>query len=346
MKLQGIYGKKLCWACLFLMVIGTLAMSAASLRAEGTWAKKADMPTARTLLAAAVVDGIIYAIGGATVVPSKLATVEAYDPETDTWEEKADMPTARMFLSAASVDGKIYAIGGEIGNLVFTRAVEVYDPVTDKWTRKADMPTSRSTCATAVVDGIIYVIGGVVGACRGTRTVEAYDPKTDKWARKADMPTGRWWAVGAAVDGVIYAIGGETSCDAPTGAVEAYDPAADVWTKMTNKPFQNRILAPGTVAVANGRIYVPGVEGMGSYDPVTDTWTREPNMHTPRDVSAVADVNDRIYVIGGSKAWNSLGLAAVEEFTPEGWPFSTPNLASVSPQGKLPALWSKLKVME
>ncbi|MFC1712924.1 Kelch repeat-containing protein [Candidatus Poribacteria bacterium] len=343
MQIQGIYRAKLYRLCLFLMVIGTLGMSATSLRAEGTWAKKADMPTARTGLAAAVVDGIIYVIGGATIKFSTLATMEAYDPETDTWEEKADMPTARTYLSTAVVDGKIYVIGGETANTVFANGVDVYDPVTDKWTRKADMPTSRSTFATAVVDGIIYVIGGYIGGCRGTGTVEAYDPTTDTWTRKADMPTGRWWVVGAATDGEIYAIGGETACGATTSAVEVYDPAADKWTKITNKPLQNQNFAFGTIPVVDGRIYMPGVQGVGSYDPATDAWATEPNLLTPRNGAAAVAVNDRIYVIGGSTAWNSPGLTAVEEFTPEGWPFPIPKSTSVSPQGKMPALWGRLK---
>jgi len=57
-----------------------------------TWTRKADMPTARTLSAIAVVDGIIYIIGGSfdedylsEVNVEVISAVEAYDPGTDTW---------------------------------------------------------------------------------------------------------------------------------------------------------------------------------------------------------------------------------------------------------------------
>ena len=75
------------------------------------WIQKADMPTPRWALAAAVVDGKIYTIGGGTTIQGG-RIVEAYDPKTDIWTRKANMPTARRQHSTSVVCGKIYAIGG------------------------------------------------------------------------------------------------------------------------------------------------------------------------------------------------------------------------------------------
>jgi len=241
-------------------------------------------------------------------------------------------------LSATVVNGKIYAIGGEKKYGTLTRAVEVYDPATDTWTKKANMPTGRDVCAVDVVDGLIYLIGGWIGGCSSLKRVEAYDSEADTWTMKTNMPTSRW-TQGGAVDGVIYVFGGETRCSAPTRAVEAYHPATDKWAKMGDMPFASVTFNGGTAPVVNGKIYTLGGE-VGSYDPSTDTWTREPNLIEPRVRSAAAVVNDRIYAIGGSKG-NTPALATVEEFTPEGWPFT--KLSSVLPQGKLPMLWGALK---
>jgi hypothetical protein len=77
-----------------------------------------------------VVNGKIYAIGGATPVPAvaPLSNVRQYDPATDTWIDKSDMPTARSGLSTSAVNGKIYAIGG-LGNPMAAALsiVEEYD---------------------------------------------------------------------------------------------------------------------------------------------------------------------------------------------------------------------------
>ncbi|MBI1925875.1 hypothetical protein HYR99_16695 [Candidatus Poribacteria bacterium] len=65
-----------------------------------TWTKKSNMPAVRGFLAASVVNGKIYTIGGDTSHNGPaLSTVEEYDPATDTWTKKSDMPTARVVLS-------------------------------------------------------------------------------------------------------------------------------------------------------------------------------------------------------------------------------------------------------
>ena len=54
----------LTWILAGLTLSGLLGLAAMSLAAEGTWTKKADMPTPRWALSASVVNGKIYAIGG------------------------------------------------------------------------------------------------------------------------------------------------------------------------------------------------------------------------------------------------------------------------------------------
>jgi Kelch motif len=70
------------------------------------WVSKTSMPTARWDLAAAAVNGKIYAIGGwdpqSAIV---LKNVEEYDLTTDTWTTKAAMPTARTGLVATAING-------------------------------------------------------------------------------------------------------------------------------------------------------------------------------------------------------------------------------------------------
>jgi N-acetylneuraminic acid mutarotase len=132
--------------------------------ATDTWMKKADIPTARSMAAASVVDGKIYVIGGVIggVGGSGVSTVEVYDPATDTWTKKSDMRTARKCLSTSVVNGKIYAIGGSTGISTLFSVVEQYDPATDTWTKKADMPTARELLSTSAVNGKVYAIGGDV----------------------------------------------------------------------------------------------------------------------------------------------------------------------------------------
>ena len=69
-----------------------------------------------------------------------------------------------------------------------------------------------------------------------------------------------------------------------------------------------------------------------------DTWTRKANMPTARSYLSTSVVKGKIYALGGIRSWNNpAGISVVEEYTPEGWPFS------VSLQNKLTTAWGNIK---
>ena len=249
----------------FVLLIA-LTMTNLCPAAEHAWGQKADMPAARGYHSTSVVNGKVYAFGGATSEPNPVAvlSVDIYDPITDSWTQAADIPTPRVLLSTSVVSGKIYAIGGGTGypSLVGLSMVEEYDPTAGTWMRKADMPTARWGLSTSTVDGKVYAIGGRPTSGIPVSTVEEYDPATDTWTRKADMPTARWGLSTSVVDGKIYAIGGGSPSGGGSAArpiVEVYDPSTDTWTKKADMPTVRRNLSTAVVA---GRIYGIG----GWYD--------------------------------------------------------------------------------
>jgi predicted secreted protein/N-acetylneuraminic acid mutarotase len=276
-----------------------------SLAAEYIWAQKVDMPTARFLHSASVVDGKIYVIGGQASEPGSEAilALEVYDPTMDSWTQKADVPTGLGLLSTAVVNGKIFAIGGRT---VLSTVFE-YDPATDTWTRKADLPESRWLHAASVVDGKIYVIGGGSSVTNpvGHSTVEVYDPVTDTWTRKANMPFGIWGLCTTVVDGKIYALGGRPAWTAEP-YVQEYDPAIDTWTRKCDMPVATNQM--GSVVLGDKIIVIGGWLSSGyspytavqMYDPETDTWTIESDAPFRRAAFSASVVNNRIYAIGGT----------------------------------------------
>jgi hypothetical protein len=274
-----------------------------SFSAGNQWFAMAPMPTARYGLAAAAVNGRIYAIGGQPSVPvtgfSIVSTVEVYDPSTNTWRSSNDfpgtlgapapMPTARTLFAATAVKGKIYAIGGFSGsNNLGT--VEVYDPSTNTWRSSNDfpgtpgapapMPTPRIRLTVAAVNGKIYAIGGLGGIDK----VEVYDPDSNSWGTAASMPAalfdpsaGRSDLAAASVNGKIYAIGG-------------FEPDAST----------NQLHIANTVQV---------------YDPSSNSWSTAAGMPTARDSLAAADANGLIYAVGGINMANTV-LDATEQYSP------------------------------
>ena len=223
----------------------------------------------------------------------------------------------------------------------------------DTWTTKAPMPVARNWLSATTVDGKIYVIGGFAFPSSGIRSltkVEVYDPATDTWERKADMPTPRWGIGAVAARSKIYVFGGAVDNTHRNTAktVEMYDIVADTWTPKANMPLP--YLSMGVSFVNNGKAYVIGGKEWGEddwnffqivseYDIEKDKWKKlEDLLPTPRESLATSVVNGKIYAIGGNAGWPT---RAVEEYTPDRWPF--PDVFDVSPQGKLAATWGEIK---
>ncbi|PWU21135.1 MAG: hypothetical protein C5B50_02410 [Verrucomicrobia bacterium] len=142
-----------------------------------SWVTRAPMPTARASHGVGVVNGILYAVGGATPAGA-LSTVEAYDPVADAWTTKAPMPTARYALSITVLNGLLYAVGGvdTAGNYLPT--VEVYNPATDAWATLAPMPTPRQHPALGALGGYVFAAGGFNLASGSLRVLEVLSPPT------------------------------------------------------------------------------------------------------------------------------------------------------------------------
>ena len=283
---------------------------------EPGWFIRADMPTGRQGLAAAEVDGVIYAIGGLSSTGYETVN-EAYDPVTNSWSTKAPMLTGRFILSAAEVNGVIYAIGGMSLANDYENKNEAYNPATNSWSAKEDMLTGRQALAAVAVDGVVYAIGGKSFSVSYESANQAYDPVANSWSTKTGMPTGRVALAAAAVDGVIYAIGGYSS-DYET-ANEAYDPAANSWSARAPMPTGRNIL---TATAVDGTIYAIGGHSASgyetaneAYDPSTNSWSSKADMLTGRDSLAAVNVDGVIYVIGGISSSNNFQTKN-ESYTP------------------------------
>ena len=130
--------------------------------ATDSWSTRASMPTPRVYLGAAVINGVIYAVGGEDNAPPYfMPNVEAYDPSADVWTVRAPLPTARWGLAVSVVNDVLYAMGG-VGESSFqNRVIESYNPVSNSWTTGYPlMLMGREHAATTVLNGLIYLIGG------------------------------------------------------------------------------------------------------------------------------------------------------------------------------------------
>jgi DNA-binding CsgD family transcriptional regulator len=241
------------------------------------WQAQADIPTARSGLAAAVYENQIYAIGGETT-QGVTAIVEQYDPASGTWATLAPKPLAVTDVSAAVIGGWIYVPGGRTASGAVTDVLEAYDPRGNRWEPRASLPVALGAYALAAFEGRLYLFGGWDGH-RYVASVYAYDPSRDQWAKQTPLPTARGYAGAAVAGGRIYVIGGVTE-GAVLSVNEEYVPESDTaegnpWTQRT--PLPEGRWAMGIVSIAD-IIYVMGGDENAQplplleYFPQKDQW--------------------------------------------------------------------------
>jgi N-acetylneuraminic acid mutarotase len=142
-----------------------------------TWTTLANMPTARSSLAAAA-GAHVYAVGGYDG-GTNLATLEQYNPPTDTWATLPNMLTARGYLAAAAFGGNVYAVGGINNSKAALSTLERYNVASNTWATLPNMPTARFALAAAAAPchnskvTCLYAVAGTDGT-NDLGTLEAF----------------------------------------------------------------------------------------------------------------------------------------------------------------------------
>jgi N-acetylneuraminic acid mutarotase len=295
--------------------------------ASNTWQGRWAMPTGRSALTTATVNGVVYTIGGYLASTGAPTTrVEAYYPLVLTlipWQVKQPLPKPRAATNGAAViDGKIYVSGGyepiEGGYPRVTNSLYRFDPPTNNWTSLPGMPRASAGGATVAIDGKLYVYATFGGDNAEGAALYRYNPSTNKWTELKTPPSAQYGAAATALGGRMYVIGGSTGKATQTNKVIVYNPATDRWTTREPMPTPRKGATAGKI---DGRIYVAGgwTKGTGLsaalevYDPATDKWTAKTSMPTPRADVGGAVVGGRLFVIGG---WDNDDGRTNEAYTP------------------------------
>ncbi len=199
---------------------------AAAAMATNLWTTKAAMPTPRQYFAAAVVNGLLYTVGGSDAGGTNRSTVEAYSPSSNSWATKAPLPSARGFPSGAgTINGVLYVAGGKSLDGTLTNTLFAYTPSTNTWTTKAPMPAADGCGASGVIGGRLYVFS----RCDIAASFHRYDPATNSWKSLAVPAWPHSFPVAGVISGKFYLAGGLDN-GVPSAVMEVYDPATNTWT--------------------------------------------------------------------------------------------------------------------
>jgi N-acetylneuraminic acid mutarotase len=192
-----------------------------------SWTRKADMPQALTMVAAALINGKIYLMGGAEEGFIGTNLVDMYDPVSDTWTPKAGFETGRALSAAAVYQGKVYLIAGgtavgDAAGYAFS-TVDCYDPAVDTWMPEPPLAEGRLGHGAAVIGTKLYLCGGFSSSTLYSDLRE-YDFTNDVWTSRAAMSGPRRCFAYCAWNGQFYVFGGITTNSVVLKSVAMYTP--------------------------------------------------------------------------------------------------------------------------
>lgn len=297
---------------LFGIILSFLILLPGTMQAaEEGWQPKADLLEIKDRMNLVSVNGKLYAIGGLSG-KKYINAIDEYEVETDKWTTKTTFPTGgRSSSSSVVIDGKIYITGGVASSGAVTKSLDIYDPSTNVWTKGADLPVTLAGHSSQVVNNKIIVVGGFTRFNDAVTTTYEYDVSTNSWSKKADMLESRRYTSSALIDGKIYATGGYNDSKGVLSSVEEYDPVKNIWTKKTDMPKEryntatishNGLMYVIGGALATASLSGPATDAVDIYDPKTDKWSIGPSLDIPRHSIAVAELDGKLYIAGGSNS--------------------------------------------
>ena len=107
-----------------------------------TWSAGMTLPAARSGVATAAFNGLVYVIGGYNPTGTGHNEVYIYNPGTNSYTTGAPMTATQGNAAGVLFNGEIYVVGGGTA----PGAQYAYNPTTNTWRTIAVLPTTGGTC--------------------------------------------------------------------------------------------------------------------------------------------------------------------------------------------------------
>lgn len=256
------------------------------------WFSADPMPQPRSHHAAVYYAGTIYVLGG--YHPPEVSEGQAqaqhsvfkFDVGEQRWGRAASMIYPRAYHAATVVRRKIMVVGGKDDKGEILNTAESYDPVTNSWMTYRNLPLPIMGCGICFLGGLIYVVGGVttkkqvmsgVAPAEVLSTVYATDTNERTWVRSLSLPEPRAYCSALSVKHELWVAGG----------LKYSDHVPDSFTNVAD------VLA---------------------FDPLRCRWEFRFRLPRPRHALGAVNVDDYIYVIGGTSYLQDNSLEDVDVY--------------------------------
>ncbi|XP_031570372.1 kelch-like protein diablo [Actinia tenebrosa] len=226
------------------------------------------------------------------------------NPNDKSWSALAPSECEREEHLVVACKGRLYVIGG----MKRSQSIDCYDPSSNIWSTVAHLPEKAITSAGVCLDGKIFIMGGKNGY-ETMSWVQCFDPSNNQLQRSAPMTFPRKALCAVALDGEIYAIGGCTCDNDSLNVVEKMNPNrhdGNEWKQIS--PLREHRKYACAEVLANKKILVVGgyqgtnqtaLDSCEVYSTETKEWQMVCSLVLPRAASAMACIDNQLYVVGG-----------------------------------------------
>jgi hypothetical protein len=196
-----------------------------------SWSQGTVLPAARSGVAAAAFNGLVYVIAGYNPVGTGHNDVYIYDPVANSYSNGAPMPGTAGNVAGVLLNGEIYVVGGGTA----PGAQYAYNPSTNTWRTIAVLPTSGGTCQSDngfVLDNELWIVG-----CLGlaiNQQVWIYTPGTDSWRAGPSYTVDHQGPGATLFNGRGFVVGGGSAGGGST-AVESVGSCAPTVTSAVSR---------------------------------------------------------------------------------------------------------------
>jgi N-acetylneuraminic acid mutarotase len=314
--------------CVLAVGLTLLLGSTGEAWAQGRWESAAPLEGARAGLGVEVLDGRLYAVGGAGLAEPR-NDLEMYAPVLGAWRAESPLPNGLERFGLATLNDRLFVAGGYAAGQGVRPVDEVwsYSAFSGVWSSEPDMPGAKADFVLVAAGGKLYALGGT-----GDAAIHVFDPGERSADAEPDAPslsileapageeeeavgaewtsleapveTARRGAAGVALDGEIYLIGGEID-GAATARVDVFNIESGEWRRAPDLPEPRSAVA---AVVVDGRIHVLGgrnaaldatLDAHSAWRPGEEGWTAMPALPEPRTEADAAVLDGRIFLVGG-----------------------------------------------
>jgi len=168
------------------------------------WIKCADMLAGRRYHCAAVVDTMLYVLGGwKGSSNTTLSSVEGYNTLTNKWSTAGHLVHGVWAAACVTYKNSIYVFGGLDKDDKIVSHVQIYNPAQESCTLvDQSMPSAYSHMRTVLWETSVILLGGY--------TCYIYNFETQTWQEREQFKTGVYWFISALDNSTVYIAGGIT----------------------------------------------------------------------------------------------------------------------------------------